>query len=89
MLNIEEFARRMQICRATVFEWIRSEILIQGRHYLRIGRVIRFPWSVELVQRLLDDCRLIMEKEQPNLKPEIWQLKRCLKNSRTRINWDY
>ena len=48
MLTVEQFAQRLQVSRATVFVWLQKNILSQGNHYLRIGRVLRFFWPVEL-----------------------------------------
>lgn len=52
MLTVEEFAKRMKVCRTTVFQWIKEGVLVQGEHYIRLGRVIRFPWGPELIQAL-------------------------------------
>lgn len=52
MLTIEEFVERMKISRTTAFQWIREGVLIQGQHYIKIGRILRFPWGPGLVQAL-------------------------------------
>lgn len=88
MLSIEDFARRMKISRATAFEWLRKKILIEGRHYIRIGRVIRIPWSQELVQLFLEDCTKapVNEHSQPTtIKVKV---PRKAKGG-PQINWDY
>lgn len=53
ILTPEEFAQRLKIGRSTLFEWLSKGILIQGKHYFRVGRILRFAWSQELVADLL------------------------------------
>ncbi|MDG5466800.1 helix-turn-helix domain-containing protein [Deltaproteobacteria bacterium IMCC39524] len=55
LLTIEQFAHRLGISRTTVFEWMKSGDLIQGQHYLKINRIIRFPWGNDLIQSLVTD----------------------------------
>lgn len=55
ILSIEQFAERMQISRTTVFDWIKKGILKTGRHYIKIGRVIRFEWGQDLLDKLRED----------------------------------
>jgi hypothetical protein len=45
----------MKVSRSTVFEWIKTGQLEAGRHFIRVGRTIRFPWGPELLQALLAD----------------------------------
>jgi predicted DNA-binding transcriptional regulator AlpA len=85
VITIEEFARRMQLSRATVFAWIKSGILRQGRHFFRFGRVVRFVWNDELIARLLDDCADEQPKEPAREEPARLQRKKA----KSQINWDY
>lgn len=55
LLSTEEFAARLKVSRSTVFEWIKTGKLEAGKHFLRIGRTIRFPWGRELLEALLAD----------------------------------
>jgi|GEM_PF-1700472 len=55
VLTIEEYAERLKVSRATVFEWMREGTLKAGRHYIKIGRVVRFPWSMLAVEKILED----------------------------------
>jgi len=94
MLSIEEFAERMQISRQTVFEWMDKNVLVQGRHYLKQGRITRFPWSGELVSRMLEDCLQSQAQEESQPKPakpvsprEKEKPRKQVKGSQ--INWDY
>jgi excisionase family DNA binding protein len=57
MLSIEQFAAKMGVGRTTIYDWIKSGHLLPGRHYVKIGGTIRFPWGPELLQRLSEDSR--------------------------------
>jgi len=54
VLTVEQFAERLQVSRATVFAWMQKNILVQGRHFFKIGRVLRFVWNAEAVAVLLN-----------------------------------
>lgn len=54
MLTIIEFASKLGIARTTVYNWIRSRRLRPGKDFLKIGKVIRFPWSKEHIAGLLE-----------------------------------
>jgi len=41
---VEQFAQRFQVSRTTVFGWLKNGDLVEGFHYLRIGRILRFHW---------------------------------------------
>lgn len=89
LLTVEEFAERMKISRTTVFDWIRKGTLKSGRHFLKIGRVIRFEWGPELVQKLHDDS--VEEagevKSSPSRCPQTRKTRRS-GNRRVAINLD-
>ena len=55
IVDIEGFADRMGVSRTTVFEWIKVGVLQPGRHFIKIGRVIRFAWGERLLQHLHED----------------------------------
>ncbi len=55
LLTVEQFAERLQVSRTTVFEWLKTGNLEQGKHYFKIGRILRFVWDVTLF--LLDNRR--------------------------------
>ena len=85
ILTVEEFAERLHVSRATVFSWIQRGILAAGRHYFKFGRVIRFPWSAELIANLLQASAV------PEVRP--CEVRHAPRPTRTRkrnpINWDY
>ncbi|NIQ96775.1 MAG: hypothetical protein GWN87_23245 [Desulfuromonadales bacterium] len=61
---MEEFAARMKIVRTTVFDWMKTGKLVQGRHYLKVGRTIRIPWP-----RVLDLLMAEGVAGEPEQKP--------------------
>jgi predicted DNA-binding transcriptional regulator AlpA len=85
LLTVEQFAARLQISRATVFALIKRGVLVDGRHLIRLGRVVRFPWSAELVAELL---KTTVEQHVPTPRPQ-----RSIRPRRTAtgspVNWDY
>lgn len=85
LLTVEQFADRLQVSRATVFAWMQKKILIQGRHFLRLGRVLRFPWSEELVSSLLELSARTLPLAPPPLSPVVVSRKK----RPTAINWEY
>lgn len=48
LLTVEEFADKLKVSRSTVFGWLKSGLLQEGKHYFRIGRIIRFVWDTAL-----------------------------------------
>ena len=90
LLTVEEFAKRMKISRTTVFDWIRKGTLKSGRHYIKLGRVVRFEWGPELLQKLHEDSVEGQEKPLDRPMPRHSGLKDIkLNNRRAAINLDY
>ena len=85
LLTVEQFADRLQVSRATVFAWMQKKILVQGQHFLRLGRVLRFPWSEELVASLLELSASALPLPSPPLSPVLVSRKK----RPTAINWEY
>lgn len=48
LLTVEEFADKLKVSRSTVFGWLKSDQLQEGKHYFRIGKIIRFVWDAGL-----------------------------------------
>jgi len=55
ILTIEEFAVRIQSCRATVLAWKKAGILINGRHFNQKGKYVSFPWPLSYLRMMEDD----------------------------------
>jgi len=84
LLTIEMFAQRLHVSRATIFAWMQKQILVQGRHFIKFGRVVRFVWSDNLLETLLADSATDENKE-PIIKPV--RAAKAIKASP--INWEY
>ncbi len=82
LLSIEQFAQKLDISRATVFKWMNRGVLIQGRHFFRYGRVVRFAWSQELVEALLGGS--VEERAVQGGQHTVTARKKS-----TSINWEY
>ena len=85
LLTVEQFAQRLQVSRATVFTWIQKQILVQDRHFLKIGRVLRFTWSDDFVSTLLHDSALALPVVPLVASP----VSPTRKKSDSSLNWDY
>ena len=85
LLTVEQFAERLQVSRATVFTWIQKQILVQGRHFLKFGRVLRFTWSDDLVASLLHNSAAVAAVVSPPLSPAVVSRKKSISS----LNWEY
>lgn len=79
VLTVEEFARKLHVSRATVFTWIKRGTLTEGEHFFKLGRVLRFVWSGELLGKLLQGSR--GNRPQP--------VKAIVQEKPSPINWEY
>jgi len=61
LITIEQFAERFGVSRSTAFNWKKNGRLKPGRHYIQIGRTIKFLWEPDLLNKLHEDC---LHKEQ-------------------------
>jgi predicted DNA-binding transcriptional regulator AlpA len=79
VLTVEEFAQKLHVSRATVFAWIKRGALTEGEHFFKLGRVLRFVWSGELLEKLLQgSCG---DRPQP--------VKALAHEKPSPINWGY
>ncbi len=83
ILTAEEFAARLKIGRSTLFDWLNKGILVSGKHYLKVGRILRFVWSDDVVTTLLNVSVAVTTSRQPASKRDN---RVAAKNT---INWDY
>lgn len=49
LLTVEQFAQRLAMSRTTLFEWLKTGTLVQGKHYFKVGRILRFVWDEALL----------------------------------------
>ena len=86
LITIEEFAKRMGVCRATAFDWKAHGRVKLGRDFIQIGRTIRVLWCPELLKHLQEDCL------QAEAQPSVEKKKRPVKlrnKGKASINLDY
>lgn len=71
LLTIGEFCERARVARSTVFDWMKRGRLQPGRHYIRLGRTIRFPWGDALISALLQasEPAAAPETKSPRARP--------------------
>jgi hypothetical protein len=79
VLTIEEFAQKLHVSRATVFVWMKRGVLLEGEHFFKLGRVVRFVWSGDLLEKLLQGSGI--ERPQP--------VKTVNRQTASPINWEY
>lgn len=63
MLDVEEYAKRLSVSRATIFDWKAKGYLKPGKHFLQIGRVIRYKWSEEAINSLMEESSRYCQSE--------------------------
>lgn len=83
ILTPEEFAERLKIGRSTLFDWLGKGILVPGKHFMKVGRVLRFVWSDEVVVSLLELSAMAAQPRQIGSK------KTNPVAATNPINWDY
>lgn len=88
IIDLEEFAKRMSVARTTVFEWIKTGKLLPGRHFIRMGRVIRFEWGPDLLKKLYEDSDA-PSMASHNVKPPPTRSSRAESKRKAAIDLDY
>jgi len=87
LLTAEEYAKKFSVCRTTVFEWKKCGILIPGRHYIKIGRTLRFIWSADAIRELHENNaeNINNNKKQAGNSP----MDKTNRNNMSTINMEY
>ena len=88
IISLEEFAKRMSVARTTVFEWIQRGKLLPGRHFIKMGRVIRFEWGPDLLKKLYEDSDAPTVASH-NVKPPQTRSSRTESKRKAAIDLDY
>ena len=52
LLHIDEYLKRFNVGRTTIFKWKREGILVPGRHYIQIGRTVRYIWALDVIREI-------------------------------------
>lgn len=90
VLAIKEFCRRLGICQSQVYRLRNEGKLIPGRHYIMIGKVVRYFWSLEVLR----DIHSVVnggegeESSPQNASPQHRKPPRRPGQVTTRVNWD-
>lgn len=66
VLTTMEFAKRCKVGRSKVFEWIRDGVLVPGKHYIKVDRIIRFYWRDDILFSLEQPRRKVKASENNN-----------------------
>lgn len=71
LLTVEQFALRLTMSRTTAFDWLKSGILVQGKHYFKVGRILRFVWDETTLLTIGMNSKKRKEKKQKKtVKPK-------------------
>jgi len=99
VLTVEEYAERLKVSRATVFAWMQKGFLTQGRHFFRLGRVLRFVWRVDHFIQPLPEDRLNEGGDTPSVaekaavptegRPAAAPAAKLPRKKAAPVNWDY
>jgi len=68
-LVVDEFAKRMAVSRTTVFKWIDEDVVVQGEHFFKIGRTLRFLWTKETIVSLVKRNTPVEQDFAPPIVP--------------------
>jgi excisionase family DNA binding protein len=79
LLTVSELSERLKVGRSTVFEWLRDGVFLPGKHFVKVGRVLRFVWSQDIVAALAEATN----------KPQQPAKRRRSASGAETINWDY
>jgi hypothetical protein len=71
ILTVDQFALRLTMSRTTLFEWLKSGILVQGKHYFKVGRILRFVWDETMLLTIgMNGKDQKIEKQKKTVKPK-------------------
>lgn len=89
-LTIEQFCQRLHICQSEVYRLRNEGKLVPGRHFIKIGRVVRYFWCKEVLQDIHRTANDDKEVEATPSQAPTRQNSRSRRLGRTvnRVNWD-
>jgi len=87
LLTLDEFANRFGVCRTTIFEWKKKGILKSGRHFISIGKILRFFWDIDALRELHSDNQENSEDSSDRSKMTIKSCENL--NTNSPINFEY
>lgn len=84
LLTVDQFAQLLKVSRTTVFSWLKTGEIQEGVHYIRLGRVLRFRWQIDLLFWKSKPC-----KTKQKLKKRPTSPGRSKLSSLSAVNLDY
>lgn len=82
LLTVDQFATLFNTSRTTVFFWLKTGIIQEGVHYIRLGRILRFRWCEEIFFRNKD-------RQNPKPKKRPTSPARSRQSTDSGVNLDY
>lgn len=79
VLTAEEFAQKLRIGRSTLFGWLQQGVLKPGKHFIKVGRVLRFIWSDDTVASMAEAA----------VRPKHSYRNKRQSSTKAGIDWDY
>jgi excisionase family DNA binding protein len=87
LLTVDEYAKRLQVGRTTIYEWKSSGKLIPQQHFIQKGRVIRFIWELETIRSLHENDTPDFENSEPESTYEAEKGKYSSRKSTIDLNY--
>lgn len=84
LLTVDQFAKLLKVSRTTVFALLNTGELQEGVHYIRLGRVLRFRWVLDL---LFSKKSKTSSKRKPKKRPTSPEIPKSL--SASAVNLEY
>ena len=66
LLHIDEYLKRFNVGRTTIFKWKREGTLVPGRHFIQRGRIVRYIWTLDVIREIHEnsECKSEMSNQQ-------------------------
>ena len=87
LLSIDEFCKRLNVGRTTIFKWKKEGALVSGMHFFQKGRIVRYVWSLDVLKEIhekIDNKQEIAARPKMSIKSKKTN---SIKNST--INFEY
>lgn len=89
-LTIKDFCKKLSISQSEVYRLRKNGTLIPGRHFIKIGKNVRYFWSMEVLQDIHKVANDANAKDAPS--PQALSRQKTPSRQRgrpePRVNWD-
>ncbi len=85
LISPDEFIGRLGIAKSTLHLWRSKGWLVPGRHFLKLGLVVRYFWSLDRLLEIHEICN--RDHSQQRLKRV--KAPPSPLSTDERVNWDY